>query len=71
MEAIGAWISGVVEVGLAPVLVILLLWKGFDLIQKWIKEMYELRIGQRIILEKLNAIDEYDKAIKELKERES
>ena len=70
MEAIGGWITGVVEVGLAPVLVLLLLWKGFDLMNRWIKQFYEVQIGLRIILEKLNATEEYDKAITELKERE-
>lgn len=68
---IGTLISGIVEVGLAPVLVILLLWKGFGLLKEWIQQMYELRIGQRIILSKLNALEEYDKAIQELKERET
>ena len=71
MGELGAIISGVLEVGLAPTLVILLLWKGFDLLNKFNKRYYELQIGLQIILEKLNAVEEYKEAIRQLKARES
>lgn len=71
MGELGAIISGVLEVGLAPTLVILLLWKGFDLLNKFNKRYYELQIGLQIILEKLDAVEEYKEAITQLKARES
>jgi hypothetical protein len=71
MGELGAIISGVLEVGLAPTLVILLLWKGFDLLNKFNRRYYKLQIGLQIILEKLNAVEEYKEAIRQLKERES
>jgi hypothetical protein len=67
----GELISSVLEVGLAPTLVILLLWKGFEILNKFNKRYYELQIGLQIILEKLNAVEEYKEAIKQLKARES
>lgn len=70
MGELGTIISGVLEVGLAPTLVILLLWKGFDILNKFNKRYYKLQIGLQIILEKLNAVEEYKEAIKQLKERE-
>ena len=69
MGELGTIISGVLEVGLAPVLVILLLWKGFDLLNKFNKRYYELQIGLQILLEKFDAVEEYKEAIKQLKER--
>lgn len=71
MGELGAIISGILEVGLAPVLVILLLWKGFDLLNKFDKRYYKLQLGLQIILEKLDAVEEYKEAIKQLKARES
>ena len=66
-------IGAILEVGLAPVLVILLLWKGFDLLNKYneklFNELLKLQIGLRLILEKLNATKEYEDAIREMKER--
>ena len=66
-------IGALLEVGLAPVLVILLLWKGFDLLNKYndklFKELLKTQIGLRLILEKLNATKEYEDAIREMKER--
>ena len=67
----GAIISGIIEVGLAPVLVILLLWKGFDILNKYNKRYYRIEIGQQLILAKLNATEEYNEAIKQLQKRES
>lgn len=67
----GDIISSVLEVGLAPTLVILLLWKGFEILNKFNKRYYELQIGLQIILEKLDAVEEYKDAIKQLKARES
>lgn len=68
---LGAIISGIVEVGLAPVLLILVLVKGFDLLNKYNKRYYKLQIGLQIILVKLNAVEEYNEAIAKLKERET
>lgn len=70
MDGFGTVMSSVVEVGLAPTLVLILVWKGFDFLNKYQKRLYELQIGQRIILEKLNAVTEYEDAIRELKVRE-
>ncbi|MCK4828147.1 hypothetical protein KA005_71115, partial [bacterium] len=70
MGELGAILSGVLDVGLAPTLVVLLLWKGFDFLNKYNKRLYELQIGLQIILNNLNATDEYKEAIRQLKERE-
>lgn len=70
MDGIGSVMSSVVEIGLAPTLVLIFVWKGFDFLNKYQKRLYELQIGQRIILEKLNAVSEYENAITELKARE-
>lgn len=70
MGELGAILAGVLDVGLAPTLVILLLWKGFDFLNKYNKRLYELQIGLQIILAKLNATDEYTEAIKQLEGRE-
>ena len=71
MEGFGAVIAGILEVGLAPVLLVLLLWKGLDLANKFYRRLYELMIGLQIIIEKLDATDEYREAIRQLKVRES
>ena len=71
MGELGTIFGGILDVGLAPVLVILLLVKGFDLLNKFQKRMYKLELGQQLILAKLDATEEYNEAIKQLKERES
>lgn len=71
MGELGAILSGVLEVGLAPTLVIVLLWKGFDLINKFQKRLYKLELGQQLILSKLDATKEYNEAVRLLEEKES
>lgn len=70
MSELGSIIAGVLDIGLAPVLVIVLLWKGFEYLNKNNKRMYELQLGLQIILRKLDATDEYKEAIAELEDRE-
>ena len=70
MNELGSIIAGVLDVGLAPMLVIILLLKGFEYLNKNNKRLYEIQIGLQIILNKLNATEEYKKAITELEERE-
>lgn len=66
-------IGAILEVGLAPVLVILLLWKGFDLLKQYnerlFNELLKTQIATRLILDKLNATKEYEDAIREMEER--
>lgn len=71
MGELGTIFGGVLDVGLAPTLVIILLWKGFDLLNKYNKRMYHLQIGLQLILAKLDATEEYKEAIKHLEERKS
>ena len=70
MGELGSIIAGVLDVGLAPTLVIILIWKGFEYLNKNNKRLYEIQIGLQIILSRLNATDEYKEAITELEERE-
>ena len=70
MSELGSIITGILDVGLAPMLVIILLLKGFEYLNKNNKRLYEIQIGLQIILNKLNATEEYKKAITELEERE-
>ncbi|HDZ13485.1 hypothetical protein LCGC14_0955780 [marine sediment metagenome] len=70
MGDLGSIIAGVLDVGLAPTLVIILIWKGFEYLNKNNKRLYEIQIGLQIILSRLNATDEYKEAITELEERE-
>ena len=70
MGELGSIIAGVLDVGLAPTLVIILIWKGFEYLNKNNKRLYEIQIGLQIILSKLNATEEYKEAITELEERE-
>ncbi|KKM61175.1 hypothetical protein LCGC14_1534360 [marine sediment metagenome] len=70
LSELGGIIAGILDVGLAPVLVIILLLKGFEYLNKNNKRLYELQIGLQIILAKLNAAEEYKEAITELEERE-
>ncbi len=59
MGELGSIIAGVLDVGLAPTLVIILIWKGFEYLNKNNKRLYEIQIGLQIILSKLNATEEY------------
>lgn len=70
MGELGVILSGILEVGLAPVLVILLLWKGFDVLRKFERTLFEVVLGIQIVLSKLDATDEYLEAIRKLKEME-
>lgn len=70
MGELGVLLTGILDVGLAPVLVILLLWKGFEFINKFTREIYELRIGIEILINKFDATEEYKQAMQQLKERE-
>ena len=70
MGELGAILSGILEIGLAPVLVILLFWKGFDVLRKFERTLFEVVIGLQILLNKLDATEEYLEAIRKLKERE-
>lgn len=70
MSELGSIITGVLDVGLAPTLVIILLFKGFEYMNKNNKRLYEIQLGLQIILNKLNATEEYKEAIAELEERE-
>ncbi len=70
MGELGAILSSILEIGLAPVLVILLLWKGFDILRRFERTLYEVVIGIQIMLTKLDVIDEYKEAVRKLKERE-
>ena len=70
MGELGSIIAVALDVGLAPTLVFVLLWKGFAYLNTNNKRMYELQLGLQIILRKLDATDEYKEAITELEDRE-
>lgn len=70
MDGFTTVVSSILEVGLAPVLVVLLLWKGFDLLNKYNRRLYEIKLALYLILDKLEATQEYEDALRELKARE-
>ena len=69
MDGFSTVVSSILEVGLAPVLVILLLWKGFDILNKYNRRLYEIKLALYLILDKLDATQEYEDALRELEAR--
>lgn len=59
--------NAVVQIGLPAVFTILLLKEGFKLIRQMSEEIQELKIGVYLMLEKVDALGEYQKKIKELR----